>query len=155
MSIALSGKAGQIGELATGRDFYASPRLSPDGTQLAFLAWDLPDMPWDSATLYLARVGDDGRLGRPKKIAGGDGSAVFQPEWGPDGQLYFVWDETGWGQLYRWQDGKHRARPRRARRGAGAAAMGIRLAQLCAAPRRHGRHGRRCRAACRCSRCGS
>ena len=50
-SIALSGKAGQIGELATGHDFYASPRLSPDGTQLAFLAWDLPDMPWDSATL--------------------------------------------------------------------------------------------------------
>ena len=106
VSIALSGKAGQIHELATGRDFYASPRLSPDGTQLAFLAWDLPDMPWDSATLYLARVGGDGGLGRPRKIAGGDGSAVFQPEWGPDGQLYFVWDETGWGQLYRWQDNK-------------------------------------------------
>jgi dipeptidyl aminopeptidase/acylaminoacyl peptidase len=31
---------------------------------------------------------------------------VFQPEWGPDGYLYFVWDETGWGQLYRWQDNK-------------------------------------------------
>ena len=106
VSIALSGKAEQIGELATGRDFYASPRLSPDGKQLAFLAWDLPDMPWDSATLYLAHVGDDGRLGRARKIAGGDGSAVFQPEWGPDGRLYFVWDETGWGQLYRWQDGK-------------------------------------------------
>jgi dipeptidyl aminopeptidase/acylaminoacyl peptidase len=104
--VALSGKAGQIGELATGHDFYASPRLSPDGTQLAFLAWDLPDMPWDSATLYRARVGDDGRLGRPKKIAGGDGSAVFQPEWGPDRELYFVWDETGWGQLYRCRDNK-------------------------------------------------
>ena len=106
VAIALSGKAGQITELATGRDFYASPRLSPDGTQLAFLAWDLPDMPWDSATLYLARVGDDGNLGRPKEIAGGDGSAVFQPEWGFEGQLYFVWDETGWGQLYRWQANK-------------------------------------------------
>jgi dipeptidyl aminopeptidase/acylaminoacyl peptidase len=106
VSIALSDKAGQIHELATGRDFYASPRLSPDGTQLAFLAWDLPDMPWDSATLYLARVGDDGMLGRPRTIAGGDGSAVFQPEWGSEGQLYFVWDETGWGQLYRWQANK-------------------------------------------------
>src|SRR5436190_9915024 len=91
-SIALSGKAGQIGELATGHEFYASPRLSPDGTQVAFLAWDLPDMPWDSATLYLARLGDDGGLSRPKKIAGGSGSAVFQPEWGPAGQLYFVSD---------------------------------------------------------------
>jgi len=106
IAIALSGKTGQIGELATGRDFYASPRLSPDGKQLAFLAWDLPDMPWDSATLFLARVSDDGRLGRPKRIAGGGGSAVFQPEWNPAGGLYFVWDETGWGQLYRWQDDK-------------------------------------------------
>jgi dipeptidyl aminopeptidase/acylaminoacyl peptidase len=101
-AIALSGKAGQITELATGRDFYASPRLSADGRQLAFLAWDLPDMPWDSATLHLADVGSDGRLGKPATIAGGDGSAVFQPEWGPDGHLYFVSDRTGWGQLYRW-----------------------------------------------------
>ena len=106
VAIALSGKTGQITELAAGRDFYASPRLSPDGKQLAFLAWDLPDMPWDSATLVVARVGDDGKLGRPRKIAGGDGSAAFQPEWGPDGRLYFVWDKTGWGQLYRWQGNK-------------------------------------------------
>ena len=49
------GKRGQVTELATGRDFYASPRLSPDGKRLAFLAWDLPDMPWDSAALYVAR----------------------------------------------------------------------------------------------------
>jgi dipeptidyl aminopeptidase/acylaminoacyl peptidase len=106
VAIALSGRTEQIGELATGHDFYASPRLSPDGKQLAFLAWDLPEMPWDSATLFLARVGDDSRLGRPKRIAGGGGSAVFQPEWDLDGRLYFVWDETGWGQLYRWQDGE-------------------------------------------------
>jgi dipeptidyl aminopeptidase/acylaminoacyl peptidase len=106
VSIALSGKAGQIADLATGRDFYASPRLSPDGRHLAFLAWDLPDMPWDSATLYSATVGEDGKLARPKSIAGGGGSAVFQPDWGPDGHLYFVWDQTGWGQLYRWQNGK-------------------------------------------------
>ena len=106
VSIALSGRAGQISELATGRDFYASPRLSPDGEQLALLAWDLPDMPWDSATLHVATVGADGKLGRLEKVAGGDGSSVFQPEWGPDGHLYFVWDETGWGQLYRWRDNK-------------------------------------------------
>jgi dipeptidyl aminopeptidase/acylaminoacyl peptidase len=104
VAIALTGKPKAIVELARGHDFYASARLSPDGTQLAFLAWNLPDMPWDSATLYLARVGDDGRLGRPREIAGGGGSAVFQPEWGPDGHVYFVCDETGWGQLYRWQD---------------------------------------------------
>ena len=109
VAIVLAGaERGRIMELAAGRDFYASARLSPGGDQLAFLAWDLPDMPWDSAALCVARVRDDGSLGRPKRIAGGSGSAAFQPEWGPDGQLYFAWDETGWGCLYRW-DGERTA----------------------------------------------
>jgi dipeptidyl aminopeptidase/acylaminoacyl peptidase len=103
VAIALGrGERGRVTELAAGRDFYASARPSPDGTRLAFLAWDLPDMPWDSAALYVARIRDDGSLGRPKRVAGGSGSAAFQPEWGPDGHLYFAWDETGWGCLYRW-----------------------------------------------------
>jgi dipeptidyl aminopeptidase/acylaminoacyl peptidase len=106
VTIALSGKVGHVAELATGQDFYASPRLSPDGKQLAFLVWDLPDMPWDSASLVVATLGEDGELGRPRKIAGGAGNATFQPEWAPDGRLYFVWDQSGWGQLYRWQDNR-------------------------------------------------
>lgn len=105
VSIALGSARARVAELAAGHDFYASPRLSPDGAQLAFLAWDLPNMPWDSATLYVAGVARDGSLGRPKKIAGGDHSAVFQPEWGADSALTFVWDKTGWGALYRWQHG--------------------------------------------------
>jgi dipeptidyl aminopeptidase/acylaminoacyl peptidase len=105
VAIALGGsQRGQVTELAAGRDFYASPRVSPDGRQLAFLAWDLPNMPWDSAALHVAHIRDDGTLGRPKRIAGGSGSAAFQPEWGPDGRLYFAWDETGWGCLYRWDE---------------------------------------------------
>ena len=99
---------GRVTELAGGRDFYASPRLSPDGGQLAFLAWDLPDMPWDGAALYAARIRDDGTLRRPRHVAGGSGTAAFQPEWGPDGRLYFAWDDTGWGCLYRW-DGERTA----------------------------------------------
>ncbi|MBX9587655.1 MAG: prolyl oligopeptidase family serine peptidase [Hyphomonadaceae bacterium] len=106
VAIALGGQRGQVTEMAGAHDFYASPRLSGDGEHLAFLAWDLPDMPWDSATLYVAELHEDGALGRPKRVAGGNGSAVFQPEWGPDGHLYFTWDKTGWGHLYRWAGGK-------------------------------------------------
>jgi dipeptidyl aminopeptidase/acylaminoacyl peptidase len=106
VAIALGGgERGRVTELAAGRDFYANARVSPDGTKLAFIAWDLPDMPWDSATLYVAAIHDDGSLDRPASIAGGNDSATFQPEWGPDGQLYFAWDKTGWGSLYRW-DGR-------------------------------------------------
>jgi dipeptidyl aminopeptidase/acylaminoacyl peptidase len=104
VAVALSGTRGRITELAAGRDFYASPRLSADGRSLAFLAWDLPDMPWDSAALHVAPVRADGALGKPRHIAGGADGAVFQPEWGPSGELYFVCDRTGWGCLYRWQN---------------------------------------------------
>jgi dipeptidyl aminopeptidase/acylaminoacyl peptidase len=97
---------GRIEELASGRDFYTSPRLSPDGMHLAFLAWDLPDMPWDSAALHVAALGEDGALIEPRRIAGGAGSAAFQPEWSRDGDLYYVSDADGWGALYRWRRGK-------------------------------------------------
>jgi dipeptidyl aminopeptidase/acylaminoacyl peptidase len=106
VAIALGRDGGTISELASTRDFYASPRLSPDCGQLAFLAWDLPNMPWDNATLYLARAHADGTLARPRRLVGGAGSAVFQPEWDRDGRLYFAWDEGGWGSLYRWQGGR-------------------------------------------------
>jgi len=105
VAIALGDTRGQLTELAAGHDFYASARLSADGEHLAFLAWHLPDMPWDGATLFVVRIRGDGSVSSPRRIAGGNGSAVFQAEWGPDGHLYFVWDETGWGCLYRW-DGK-------------------------------------------------
>ncbi len=89
-----------------GRDFYASPRISHDGKRLAFLAWDLPDMPWDAARLFVADIAEDGSFAEPVLIAGGDGGACFQPEWDGDGALYFVWDAAGLGNLYRWSEGR-------------------------------------------------
>ncbi len=96
-----------------GRDFYASPRLSPGGDRLAFLAWDLPAMPWDAAQLFVAGIAEDGSLAEPILVAGGNGSACFQPEWGDDGALYFVWDVDGHGNLYR---SKEPGRPERVTR---------------------------------------
>ena len=46
-----------------GRDFYAAPRISPDGTRLAWLSWDLPWMPWDGCELCVADLAADGTLG--------------------------------------------------------------------------------------------
>lgn len=94
------GDLGRIQRLAEGKDFYASPRLSGDGKTLAWLEWSLPHMPWEDATLKTATI-SAGELTDVKTIAGGEGTAVFQPTWGADGQLYFVWDQSGWGNLYR------------------------------------------------------
>lgn len=89
-----------VQRLAEGHDFYASPCISPDGKSLAWLRWDLPHMPWESAALYEAHINGDGALGDIRHIAGGKGSAVFQPGWLADGRLAFVWDESGWGRLH-------------------------------------------------------
>jgi len=105
VAIALrSGGAGEI--LVSGGDFYSNPRLSPDGSRLAWLAWNHPNMPWDGCELWVAGVNEDGSLGRRERVAGGLEESIFQPEWSPDGALHFISDRTGWWNLYRWRDGK-------------------------------------------------
>ena len=95
---------GQV--LVSGNSFYASPRLSPDGTRLAWLTWNHPNMPWDGCELWAADVLADGTLGRTQLVAGGLDESVFQPQWSPDGVLYFISDRTGWWNVYRWQSGR-------------------------------------------------
>lgn len=87
--------------IASGHDFYAAPRISPDGAHLAFLSWDHPNMPWDGTDLWVADIGPDGRIGTPQHVAGGREESVLQPEWSPDGVLHYVSDRTGWWNVYR------------------------------------------------------
>ncbi|WP_420638500.1 S9 family peptidase [Candidatus Poriferisocius sp.] len=76
--------------VASGADFYAWPRPSPDGRHLAWIQWDHPNMPWDHTELWV-----DGR----RRVAGM--GSVVEPQWGPDGRLYVVSDHRGWWNLYR------------------------------------------------------
>lgn len=97
--------------LAQGHDFYASPKLSPDGRRLAWLSWDHPNMPWVGTELWLAGTTADGGLGEPRRVAGGVAESIFQPQWSPDGILHFVSDRTGWWNLYRLDPGTGAVRP--------------------------------------------
>ncbi|MCH8108559.1 MAG: PD40 domain-containing protein, partial [Chloroflexi bacterium] len=90
--------------LVSGSSFYSSPRLSPDGSRLTWLAWNHPNMPWDGTALWVGELNSDGSLGATKRVAGGPDESIFQPEWSPDGVLHFVSDRTGWWNLYRWRD---------------------------------------------------
>ena len=92
--------------LVSGRDFYASPSLSPDGSQLVWLSWNHPNMPWDGTELWIGRLEQDGVLANIRKVAGGTDESIFQPQWSPDGILYFVSDRTGWWNIYRYNDDK-------------------------------------------------
>jgi len=95
--------------VVSGSDFYASPRISPDGRRLAWLSWDHPRMPWDGTLLWVAVLSRDRKISEARKVAGGEAESIFQPEWSPDGVLHFVSDRTGWWNVYRLGSGKAEA----------------------------------------------
>jgi dipeptidyl aminopeptidase/acylaminoacyl peptidase len=101
--------AGEI--VASGYDFYSTPRFSPDGLQLAWLCWRHPQMPWDGTQLWTAAVALDGSVRAAACVAGGDDESIFQPGWSPDGILHFVSDRSGWWNLYRLGAGAERLHP--------------------------------------------
>lgn len=91
--------------LVAGSDFTAGPTLSPDGRHLAWLQWNHPDMPWDSAELWAASVlvsASGPAIEDPRRVAGGalargpgmrgPAVAVCLPEWDPQGRLWWCDD---------------------------------------------------------------
>ncbi len=109
VSLTLDGKdTGRV--LVSGNDFYASPRFSPDGKQLAWLTWNHPNMPWDGTELWLADYdAEEGSLANECLVAGGVRESIYQPEWSPAGELLFVSDRSGWWNLYRHHNGTSEA----------------------------------------------
>ncbi|WP_435132019.1 prolyl oligopeptidase family serine peptidase [Actinacidiphila sp. bgisy144] len=93
---------GAVRELAAaGHRFVTGPRLSPDGSRAAWLAWDHPLMPWDGTELRVAEVGADGVFGPARTLIGGPQESFPQVEWAPDGSLLAATDRTGWWNLHR------------------------------------------------------
>lgn len=100
VAVALTGEqTGKVTELFSGRDFYAAPRLSPDSQRIAFIAWDLPGMPWDEAELLVADLDASGLPLRQTRIAGGNKVSASHPCWAPDGRLIYIDDASGFGCL--------------------------------------------------------
>ena len=105
VSLALdSDGEGGVQILVAGNDFYSTPRLSPDGSKLAYLTWNHPNMPWDGCELWVAGVDESGFISSAERIAGGSAESIFQPEWSPASELYFASDRTNWWNIYRWHN---------------------------------------------------
>ena len=109
-TIAAFGKNGENIEdggatLVSGNDFYSNPRVSPDGSKLAWLTWNHPNMPWDGCELWVGGFDEKGAIENAELVAGGPDESIFQPEWSPDGVLHFVSDRSGWWNLYRTRGG--------------------------------------------------
>ena len=103
VAIPLDGKS-PVEVLVTGNDFYSNPRISPDGSRLCWLAWDHPNMPWDGCELWVGSFNQAGNIIQTRRIAGGQDESIFQPEWSPSGELFFISDQSGWWNPYRLKD---------------------------------------------------
>lgn len=88
-------------ELAGGSDFVAQPALSASG-DLAWVAWNHPDMPWDRTRIRVRRAAERDAAEPDTVHDLTDGTtAALQPEWLPDGALLFTDDVSGRWNLHR------------------------------------------------------
>jgi len=102
ISMDLNGK--DVKKIVSGNDFYSSPRISPDGRQLAWITWNHPYMPWDKTELWVGKLSDDNLIEKPVWVAGEHEESVVQPLWSTDNVLYFVSDRSNWWNIYCWKD---------------------------------------------------
>ena len=103
-------------KLAYGADFYMQPCWHPEGTHVAWVSWDHPNMPWDSTRLQIAAIdtskGEMPTLVDTQTLVDKPDVAIFQPQFSPDGSsLAYISDESGWSNLYLHdlKTGSHRA----------------------------------------------
>jgi dipeptidyl aminopeptidase/acylaminoacyl peptidase len=95
---------GTIKTLVSGADFYAYPRFSPNGNELAWICWDHPNMPWDDTSLYCASFSAQS-VENQTEVMSEKNESIYQPSWCPDGQLHFVSDRSNWWNIYSLRDG--------------------------------------------------
>lgn len=88
-----------VNVLAAGVDFYASPRISPDGTTVVWIQWSHPDMPWDVTELWIADL-TDGQGTNQRKLVGNGAEALQEPQWSTDGTLRIVTDRDEWWTIF-------------------------------------------------------
>ena len=91
--------------IAQGYDFFSSPKISPFGDAIAWIAWNHPNMPWDDTELWSGTWAVDGSVEFSSKILGGSTESFLQPQWSPSGSLFFISDKSNWWNVYSWRDG--------------------------------------------------
>ncbi|CAD5216927.1 unnamed protein product [Bursaphelenchus okinawaensis] len=91
--------------MAKGYDFFGSPRVSPDGQYLTYLAWDNPNMPWDATTVHLVELQKNPTTAIRILPHLEQASTNYQSiQWAPDSQsFYFISDHNDFWMIYNYE----------------------------------------------------
>ncbi len=105
VAIPLDGRAArnafEITPIFGGSDFVSSPTLSPDGTKLAWLSWNHPNMAWTRSALHVGSLDFEGKIAASLILVDKPEVCVYEPRWTLNGDLIHVDDSSGWANLYR------------------------------------------------------
>ncbi|KAF5027110.1 hypothetical protein F66182_775 [Fusarium sp. NRRL 66182] len=99
--VAINTETTEVKRILGTADFYYEPSFCPDGSKLAWLEWNHPDLPFDAAKLYTASWHVNGSISDVCLIAGKDREGVAEPRWGPDGSLFFGKELGEYRRLFR------------------------------------------------------
>ncbi|KAJ7207990.1 Alpha/Beta hydrolase protein [Mycena pura] len=101
--------------LKSDASFYASPRFSPDGKRLAWIEWDLPDMPFTGAEVWIADVlatPNSLSVQNPRHVAGEHRkTSVAHPSWLSSDVLLFLSDTSGFENPWTYDCATGEAKP--------------------------------------------
>jgi len=86
--------------LFSGTDFVSAPRMSPDGSRIAFTTWMHPNMPWDNTRLHSAGFDAAGELEGLVTHNPDRAESVTDPQWRDDNQLFALSDRDNWWRPY-------------------------------------------------------
>lgn len=87
--------------LAEGHDFFSSPTFASDGRKLAYIAWDHPNMPWDTTMLYEIELDEQCHVTSRRVVVANPDESILQPRYDSSGSLVYVSDRSDWWNLYR------------------------------------------------------
>lgn len=95
--------AGSVTKLISGSDFYAFPTIkdpSAKSTNIAWISWEHPNMPWDATNLWVADLIDGKVINTKCILNGANEQSFYQPQWDVNGNLIFISDASGWWNPY-------------------------------------------------------